>query len=70
MATKKKRKRKKQPLSNWAKMNIFVDKLAGDYQQEIGIRPRANLCFHFEKWCLWLEDQKMSNFCIKNMCTC
>jgi hypothetical protein len=50
-------------------MNILVDKLAGDYCQEIGIRPRANLCFHYEKWCLWLEDQKMSNFCIKDVYT-
>jgi hypothetical protein len=50
-------------------MNILVDKLAGDYHQEIGIRPRANLHFHYEKWCLWLEDQKMSNFCIKDVYT-
>jgi hypothetical protein len=50
-------------------MNILVDKLAGDYRQEIGSRPRANLHFHYEKWCLWLEDQKMSNFCIKDVYT-
>jgi ribonuclease HI len=67
--TKKRRKRKKRPLSNWAKMNIRVDKLAGDYRQEIGSRPRANLRFRYEKWCLWLEDQKMSNFCIKDVYT-